>query len=274
MFSLQARHRWCLTGTPIQNRLEDLASLVEFLRVDPFDSPAAFRQHFLDPIDRQGSDGWVRLRTLVQAISLRRTKTALENEIGLPPPENVICPVYLDEGEKRAYELGKTRFEKAIDSGGGQMNAFQLILRLRQICNHGVDLLPSNLRNWLDMASQFDERAPLQLDTCESCGQVLPQDVDDATFEELPCAHQICQACRLEANHEDLDEGSTATCPLCWKTKRNRPQGQLEDSILLNYRPSSKVRALLGNLDQDQDIATAAGLPPEKRSVSCCFSRF
>jgi SNF2 family DNA or RNA helicase len=38
VFALHARYRWYLTGIPIQNRLEDLGSLVEFLRVDPFDN--------------------------------------------------------------------------------------------------------------------------------------------------------------------------------------------------------------------------------------------
>jgi len=269
VFALQARHRWCLTGTPIQNRLEDLGSLVEFLRVDPFDNQGAFKRYFLDSIDQQDAKGWERLRALVRAISLRRTKAALEGELGLPPPEVVTCQVFLDEEERRAYRLVKRRFAMAIDLGGGQMTALQLILRLRQICNHGVDLLPANLREWLDQAAQFGAQAPLQPDICESCGRVAPG-IDEAALAGLPCAHQICPTCRPETEREDPDGVLTLACPLCRMAMRSPRSGQ--DSPLSNnfpsyYRPSSKVRALLRNLDQDKAMATAAGLPPEKRFV-------
>jgi SNF2 family DNA or RNA helicase len=267
--ALQARHRWCLTGTPIQNRLEDLSALVEFLRVNPFDNPREFRRVFLEPIDRQDSKGWDRLRSLVQAISLRRTKAALEQEIALPPPQTVTCQVSLDVEERRAYNLVKRRCAMAIDSGGGQINTFQLILRLRQICNHGVDLLPTNLREWLQLTSRFGIHVPLQPEICESCGLAI-QEVDEAAFEVLSCVHQICRTCRLEARKElDLDGALGLACPMCQMTMRRERCEQ--DSLLprsVSYRPSSKVRALLQNLDEDKRMAIAAGLPPEKRFVS------
>lgn len=260
-------HRWCLTGTPIQNRLEDLGALVEFLRVDPFDSPTAFRRVFLDAISCRDSKGWERLRALVQAISLRRTKTALEQEIALPPKREVTCPVFFDKEERRAYDLVKRRFAMAIDAGEGLMNAFQLILRLRQICDHGVDLLPANLCEWLRLASQYGFQAPPRPDICEFCGRA-PQEVDEACLEGLPCAHQVCRNCRLKPK-EDLDDIQTVDCPVCQKARLSGTNE--EDPPILGhsecYRPSSKVRKLLQNLERDKHTATAAGVPPEKRFV-------
>ena len=275
MCDVQARHRWCLTGTPIQNRLEDLGALVEFLRVDPFDNPAAFRRSFLDPIAQHDGQGWERLRALVRAISLRRTKAALKTEMDLPLRQEVTCHVFLDKEERQIYDLVKRRFAMAMDSGGGQTNAFQLILRLRQICNHGVDLLPAKLCGWLQQASPFGLQGPLECEKCESCDAVL-RDVDETTLEGLSCGHQICSTCRRDSGGEDLDGDRALVCPLC---QRVEPSARCNEDSSLSagknprfYQPSSKVRELLRNLESDKHEATKAGHSRDKRSVSPLFA--
>jgi hypothetical protein len=97
---------------------------------------------------------------------------------------------------------------------------------------------------------------------------VLP-DVDEAAFKGRPCVHQICRTCRLEAEQEDADDILALACPLCRTAMRSGLRGQ--DSPWSNrlprcYQPSSKVRALLRNLNQDKGMA-ATGLPPQKRFV-------
>lgn len=49
IFALEAEHRWCITGTPIQNRLGDLCSLLRFLRVHPYDDPRVFEAEISQP---------------------------------------------------------------------------------------------------------------------------------------------------------------------------------------------------------------------------------
>jgi SWI/SNF-related matrix-associated actin-dependent regulator of chromatin subfamily A3 len=51
---LKARSRWCLTGTPIQNRLEDIGSLFAFIRIIPFNSASTFRKYIATPFDDGG----------------------------------------------------------------------------------------------------------------------------------------------------------------------------------------------------------------------------
>jgi hypothetical protein len=97
---------------------------------------------------------------------------------------------------------------------------------------------------------------------------VLP-DGDEAALEGRPCVHQICRTCCLEAKREDADDILALDCPLCRIAMRNRLCGQSSPSsngLPRCYQPSSKVRALLRNLDQDRGM-TATGLPPQKRFV-------
>ncbi|KAI4861311.1 SNF2 family N-terminal domain-containing protein [Hypoxylon rubiginosum] len=239
---LEARHRWCLTGTPIHNRLEDLGSLVEFLRVDPFDDLGVFDSIFIAPINGGRSDAWERLRLLIKAIALRRTKKALDADLSLPPRWERIHEVHLDDEENTLYDLVKRYFMRSIDSGGSVMNTFQLILRLRQICNHGKDLLPQNLQAWLHQVSVFGDATLPQLQRCEACDISLDGE-DESSYCVFSCFHQVCQAC-LE-NRDLPNNSSDSICPLCNprvdSTTTPEPRS-------MQYRPSSKVKALLKNL--------------------------
>ncbi|KAI1379440.1 SNF2 family N-terminal domain-containing protein [Hypoxylon crocopeplum] len=270
--ALKAKHRWCLTGTPIQNRLEDLGALVEFLRVDPFDSPYTFRNTFLTPIDNGQRSGWDRLRSLIKSITLRRTKEALNADLNIPPRRDVIHPVDLNDEEHTLYDLVKRRFALAIDSGGSVMNTFQLILRLRQICNHGSDLLPQSLRAWLNEASLFGDTNLSQLQRCEVCDTALDGE-DESSYRVFPCFHQVCQVCLQDKDKDYSSNGILSICPLCnintvekiedTDTKSERPS----EIRSTDYRPSSKVKALLQNLQKDREDAITSGQRPAKSVI-------
>lgn len=78
---LAARKRWCLTGTPIQNRVEELYSLIRFLRIPPFSDLATFKQSISIPIQEGNIElALGRLKTLLLAIMLRRTKQILSTQ--------------------------------------------------------------------------------------------------------------------------------------------------------------------------------------------------
>ncbi|KAI2624406.1 SNF2 family N-terminal domain-containing protein [Hypoxylon sp. NC1633] len=252
--TLRAGHRWCLTGTPIQNRLEDLGTLVEFLRVDPFDNPGAFKSTFVTPIDNGQQFGWNQLRLLIQSIALRRTKDALDADLHLPPRQEVIQRVDLSDEEKTLYNLVKRRFALAIDSGGSVMNTFQLILRLRQICNHGLDLLPQNLRAWLGDISVFDNGVVPQFQRCEVCDTAIDGE-DAASYYVFSCFHQVCRICLRD---KDAHGGTDSVCPACDVDTLERAEAIVDKAAdsrgfrSTPYRPSSKVKALLKNLKENQ----------------------
>ena len=94
--ALTARFRWCLTGTPYQNTVDDVYSLVKFLRIPPFSERSYWKERITGP-SKGGrmSLALTRLRTLLRAIMIRRTKEILK-----------VFPIFLyrvDEGRIREY---------------------------------------------------------------------------------------------------------------------------------------------------------------------------
>jgi SNF2 family DNA or RNA helicase len=76
--SLNSLRRWCLTGTPIVNKLGDLVSLLRFLHFEPFSSPAVFYQYILQPLREDSGSGALGLRALLRMICLRRDERLLK----------------------------------------------------------------------------------------------------------------------------------------------------------------------------------------------------
>ncbi|KAK3983782.1 P-loop containing nucleoside triphosphate hydrolase protein, partial [Cladorrhinum sp. PSN332] len=260
--ALKAIHRWCLTGTPIQNRLDDLGALAEFLRLDPFDSRSAFKNL---------SVNWRQIRLLFHAIALRRTKSLLTAQIQIPPRRNVVCPVFLDETEKQIYYLVQRHFALGMGSGG---NIFQLVLRLRQVCNHGVELLPHRLREWVKKALTVGPQLLPVGDTvddenCEFCAGEFTRGL-----QTLSCLHQICVTCMGQSTRSS-DEGSLADCPVCDPASCSEPprspmnicESSSEIFQPIENQASSKIKALLKSLENDRTASLTSGKPQEKSVV-------
>lgn len=76
-FSLIAERRWCLTGTPIQNQLDDLFSLIHFLHAEPFAEYRVWKNVIAKPYERNDPRAAEQLRNLLGHILLRRTKAVL-----------------------------------------------------------------------------------------------------------------------------------------------------------------------------------------------------
>lgn len=255
--ALKARHRWCLTGTPIQNTVEDFGSLLQFLRVYPFDNPSSFTHEIADWIRCGDEKGMKRLRLLVSAICLRRTKDCL----GLPPRKNEIQPVVFNSEEKHLYESCKqstVEFIELVFKEDGKLKSFatviQLILRLRQICNHGKEMLSAKTLKKIDdyMSSQGSRESisPLvEIALCGMCGRKV-HDMDSL----LPCMHPSCSSC-FEEKEMMISKGELE-CSICAgrdSSKSNNSPGigqdqSMPDAIIVDYKPSSKVAALVQNL--------------------------
>jgi len=147
--ALEARCRWCLTGTPMQNTIEDIYSLIAFLRIPPYCDWKSFQTAFIAPI-KKGYDqkrGMRRLQALLTAILLRRTKESEVDGVKILedlPPKSIVetNAAFGPEQEEfyRALETGAiTEMKKYRAEGNIGKNIatiFGLLLRLRQACIH------------------------------------------------------------------------------------------------------------------------------------------
>ncbi|KAK4183259.1 SNF2 family N-terminal domain-containing protein [Podospora australis] len=81
---LHTSRRWCFTGAPVQNRLEDLVPLLKFLRFEPFSETASFRHHIIIPLgDEENTNRFQPLQTLLWSVCIRR----MQNILDTPAPE-------------------------------------------------------------------------------------------------------------------------------------------------------------------------------------------
>ncbi|KAG9233940.1 SNF2 family N-terminal domain-containing protein [Amylocarpus encephaloides] len=137
--NLAAVHRWCLTGTPIQNTLEDLGALVAFLKVPILERAPTFRKYITNQSAPNARDRFSNLRLLLGTICLRRTRVLLD----LPEPRPQIRKLSLTPLEQAKYDNMIQECKKAIDmvvSGNkkSRLNSTVLesLLKLRLFCNN------------------------------------------------------------------------------------------------------------------------------------------
>lgn len=138
--SLAAPHRVALTGTPIENHLSELWSIMEVLNPGLLGSAGEFRRRFAAPIERgQDHDRAQRLRRLIQPFILRRTKS--DPLVAAELPEKIEMRVLCNLTQEQA-----TAYQRITDDMLGQIESASgirrrgLILaaltRLKQVCDH------------------------------------------------------------------------------------------------------------------------------------------
>ncbi|XP_036991011.2 transcription termination factor 2 [Artibeus jamaicensis] len=113
---LQARARWAVTGTPIQNNLLDMYSLLKFLRCSPFDDFNLWKSQ----VDNGSKKGGERLSILTRSLLLRRTKDQLDSAgkplVMLPQRVFQLHHLKLSEDEETVYSVLFTRSRSALHS--------------------------------------------------------------------------------------------------------------------------------------------------------------
>jgi DNA repair protein RAD5 len=149
-YELSAKHRWVLTGTPIVNRLEDLFSLVRFLKVEPWSNFSFWKTFITVPFE---SGDFIRaldvVQTVLEPLVLRRTKDMKtpdgEALVPLPPRTIDVERVVLSQDERDVYDYIYLRAKSVVAANAengtllkSYTTIFAQILRLRQSCCHPI----------------------------------------------------------------------------------------------------------------------------------------
>ncbi|KAK1992149.1 SNF2 family domain-containing protein [Colletotrichum falcatum] len=267
---LMSQYRWCLSGTPMMNGVDELYSLYRYLKIKPYSEWTNFRGAFGVLFGKKGdpqAQAMRNLQVLLKATLLRRTKTSqIDGKPILQLPEKTEEVVYaqLDEDERKFYTDLETKSQVQINKylrkgtlGKHYSHVLVLLLRLRQTCCHPHLLLEADDAvtevddNMLDRVKSLSltvverltekARALENADAinqgfeCPICYDMMP----DPTIP-LPCGHELCAGCLKQhvdnARRENIrngeDEGQVK-CAVC--------RGPLNPANIITYAAFKKV---------------------------------
>lgn len=142
---LPAQFRLALTGTPVENRLSELWSIMHFLNPGYLGAREYFRQNFALPIERYGEEEAIgRLKKMASPFILRRVKTDPRVIQDLPEKQEMKVYCNLTEEQATLYEsVVQKVMERLAEADGIERKGLVLamLMQLKQVCNHPAQFL-------------------------------------------------------------------------------------------------------------------------------------
>ncbi|HET7627259.1 MAG TPA: DEAD/DEAH box helicase [Bacillales bacterium] len=188
--TLRADHRVALTGTPMENRLEELWSIMDFLNPGYLGSLRAFRQQFVNP--RMQKENTNKIRQLVQPFMLRREKSDRSVIRDLPDKIEHKQYCYLSEEQASLYQsIVNDLTEKMQNARGIERKGLILasLTRLKQLCDHPQLILRNQafvkqsgkLTECFRLLDRLfaDQRSPLIFTQYVKMGRLLQEKIKD-----------------------------------------------------------------------------------------------
>ncbi len=210
------------------------------------------------PIKEEKAGALQKLKSLVGATCLRRTKDSCDLALNLPSRTEKTELVSLHGDDQELYDFFKgktTRIAVGMDQGKGSTaqsgdrekgNILSLMNILRFICNHGKEMLPAAALNVCKQTPNAYIDWKLVQDTNTACG-MCGQDLEETT----QISQVLCASCIVLSDDTSQDFG----------TGRSQQHGDItdgkrskSDSRTRASRPSAKVEALITNLKTEQAI--------------------
>ncbi|EDO15871.1 hypothetical protein Kpol_1009p17 [Vanderwaltozyma polyspora DSM 70294] len=247
--SLISKYRWVFSGTPIQNNLDELYSLIRFLRIAPYNREERFKRDISSAFSTNKKSSTVtdsdfqkralkKLRVLLKAIMLRRSKTdKIDGNpiLELPPKFVNIHEESLEGEEKEFYSLleqvNKKKVQKLLSKKvkGNYSSILTLLLRLRQACCHSELVVIGekkaealklvNGKNYeKDWLRYFNRIKGMSISCRENviysmdmmtCFWCLEQLEPESTSVLTGCGHLLCDSC-VEPFVEESSSDRTA----------------------------------------------------------------
>ncbi|KAI1397509.1 SNF2 family N-terminal domain-containing protein [Hypoxylon fuscum] len=289
-YELKSVYRWCLSGTPMQNNLDELQSLVKFLRIKPYDDLREWKDHFDLPMKNgKGEVAMRRLHSLLQCFMKRRTKEILKKAGALSTggkktedgeqsetpsfkvTERKVVTVAAEftPAERRFYDRLEKRTDKSIEEMMKKKlnyaSALVLLLRLRQACDH-PKLVEGKLEK--DKDALTEETKPKKSDTdmdaladllggldveakhCEICGWELGNDNRQPGSDK-------CKACFEDLEYfKHHEDGGDFKAPKSKTKKKSKVKKVVEEKVkteLVKKRQPRNRRAIVDSDDEEAE---------------------
>ncbi|WFC93720.1 DNA helicase rad5 [Malassezia brasiliensis] len=224
---LQADRRWVLTGTPIQNRLTDLYSLLRFLHVEPWGDVSFFNSFLAKPFASQNAKALDIVQAILSSILLRREKSTRDRN-GRPIvdlPEKTLDTQHLrfSAAEREiylsVYERARMRYKRLAAQGLVGRNfslIFSVLMRLRQAVCHPLLVMHSDRGSALPEPLQAEEMDEAQYNA--HLQKLIARFQAGESNGNAQYALQVLD--ELVQSDAPSEEGEE--CPFCMETKMSK----------------------------------------------------
>ncbi|KAK3713906.1 DNA repair protein rad16 [Vermiconidia calcicola] len=239
-FALDGTYKWCLSGTPVQNRIGEFFSLLRFLEVRPFadyfckrcpcsklhwkldedhmcesckhsgmEHVSVFNQELLNPLTQSEdpedrSKAMDKLHMITARIMLRRMKRDYVSSMGLPPKEVIVHNEFFGEIERDFSSSIMSNTARQFDTyvaRGVMLNNYANIF--------GLIMQMRQVANHPDLLLKKHASEGQNVLVCNICDEVAEEAI------RSQCKHDFCRTCVKSYMQSVEDNGGDADCPRC-----------------------------------------------------------
>lgn len=281
--ALRSWYRWCLTGTPMQNNLDELQSLINFLRIKPYNDLRTWKDQITTPMKAgKGQFAIKRIQYFLKGFMKRRTKDILKQEgalnfggkskdgesksqgMQIVKREVEVITCELDPRERDFYNQLQDKAQSRLnDMMGGEktdyIGALVLLLRLRQACNHPQLIAGA-------MSKDKDAMALTQPSGSQTPGRKtsVDDDLDDlaGALGGLTVETKLCDVCNVKLTPQEAIkasprcedcEGIALHNPITSKKTKKEKKTKVKPEAARKPAPKSRNRRIVLDSDDEDD---------------------